>query len=341
MKSPFGFGNSPSLVRMLLAFAYEAFLLLGLMDKLLRQKHKHWLAGLAAVALMVLGLIGCSTRKSERDIAITVPIIDGLVREIRIQALPKRIISLAPSITEMLFALGLGERIVGVTSYCDFPVEAKRIEKVGDTLNPNLERLIALKPDLVVITTASQLERLSEQLSRQGIHVYVVNPQTVREVALSIFGLGMATGTSAQGKKIQDDMLQRIASVEARVESLPKPKVLYVLQAAPLITAGQKTFITDLIRLAGGQSITGDEPMDYPQLSRETAIARAPEVIVAPASHGTELVKEEASRKDLAATPALKMNRIVRVNPDWVDRPGPRIVDGLEQLAEGLHPSKK
>lgn len=316
-------------------------MLLGLMDKLLRQKHKHWLAGLAAVALMVLGLIGCSARKPERDIAITVPIIDGLGREIRIQALPKRIISLAPSITEMLFALGLGERIVGVTSYCDFPEEAKGIEKVGDTLNPNLERLIALKPDLVVITTASQLERLSEQLSRQGIPVYVVNPQTVREVALSIFGLGMATGTSAQGKKIQDAMLQRIASVEARVESLPKPKVLYVLQAAPLITAGQKTFITDLIRLAGGQSITGDEPMDYPQLSRETAIARAPEVIVAPASHGTELVKEEDLRKDFAVTPALKMNRIVRVNPDWVDRPGPRIVDGLEQLAEGLHPSKK
>lgn len=326
---------------MLLAFAYEAFLFFGLMSKLLQEKNKRWLAGLAAVAMMILGMAGCSERKPEPNIARAVPVIDGLGREIMIQALPKRIISLAPSVTEMLFALGLGERIVGVTSYCDFPEEAKQKEKVGDTLNPNPERLIALKPDLVVITTASQLERLSEQLSKQGIPVYVVNPQTVRDVALSIFRLGMATGASAQGKKIQDEMLERIASVETRVTSLPKPKVLYVLQAAPLITAGRKTFITDLIRLAGGQSITGDEPTDYPQLSRETAIARAPEVIVAPASHGTELVKEDDLRRDFAVTPALKTNRIVRVNPDWVDRPGPRIVDGLEQLAEGLHPAKK
>ena len=95
-----------------------------------------------------------------------------------------------------------------------------------------------------------------------------------------------------------------------------------------------------MIRLAGGQSVTGNELADYPQLSRETAIARLPEVIVAPSSHGTELVKEEDLRRDFAVTPALKTNRIVRVNPDLVDRPGPRIVDGLEQLAEGLHAKK-
>ena len=115
---------------MLLAFAYEAFLFFGLMSKLLREKNKRWLAGLAAVAMMILGMAGCSERKPEPNIARAVPVIDGLGREIMIQALPKRIISLAPSVTEMLFALGLGERIVGVTSYCDFPEEAKQKEKV-------------------------------------------------------------------------------------------------------------------------------------------------------------------------------------------------------------------
>lgn len=324
---------------MLLAFAYEAFFVSGMMNDIRQQTKKRWLVGLV-LALMVFGFAACSSRKSEPNDAGFHTVVDGLGREVRIQSSPKRIISLAPSVTEMLFALGLGNQVVGVTSYCDFPEEAKRKEKVGDTLNPNLERLIALKPDLIVITTASQLERLTQQLSNQNIPVYVVNPQTVRGIAESISELGKATGASAQGEKLRDEMLRRINTVETRVKDLPKPKVLYVLQAAPLITAGKNTFITDLIRLAGGESISGDEPTDYPQLSRETAIARAPEVIVAPASHGTELVKESDLRRDFAVTPALKADRIVRVNPDWVDRPGPRIVDGLEQLAEGLHPTK-
>lgn len=325
---------------MLLAFAYEAFLLSGRMNKFRQQTKKHWLVGLV-LALMGVGLPACSTRAPQPEGANFHTVVDGLGREIRIQAPPKRIISLAPSVTEMLFALGLGNQVVGVTSYCDFPEQAKLKEKVGDTLNPNLERLIALKPDLVVITTASQLERLTQQLHNQNIPVYVVNPQTVRGIADSIFELGTATGASVQGENLRDEMLRRINAVETRGKDLPKPKVLYVLQAAPLITAGRNTFITDLIRLAGGESISADEPTDYPQLSRETAIARAPEVIVAPASHGTELVKESDLRRDFAVTPALKANRIVRVNPDWVDRPGPRIVYGLEQLAEGLHPTKQ
>ncbi|MBS1790018.1 MAG: ABC transporter substrate-binding protein [Acidobacteria bacterium] len=310
------------------------------MNKSRQQTKNRWLFGLV-LALMIFGFAACSTRKPEPDIANFHIVVDGLRREVRIQSPPKRIISLAPSVTEMLFGLGLGNRIVGVTSYCDFPEEARQKEKVGDTLNPNLERIIALKPDLIVITTASQLERLTQQLSNQNIPVYVVNPQTVRGIADSIFELGKATGATAQGEKLRDEMLRHINAVETRVSTLPKPKVLYVLQAAPLITAGRNTFITDLIRLAGGKSISADEPTDYPQLSRETAIARAPDVIVAPASHGTELVKESDLQRDFAVTPALKANRIVRVNPDWVDRPGPRIVDGLEQLAEGLHPTKQ
>lgn len=265
---------------------------------------------------------------------------DELGREIKIAFPPQRIISLAPSVTETLFALGLGDKVVGVTAYCDFPEAAKAKEKVGDTLNPNPERLIALKPDLVVITTSSQLEKLARQLGELNIPVYVTAPRSVSEVIASIRKLGAATGATAEAEKIAAQMQTQIAEVETRVAALPKPRVLYVLQTAPLITAGRNTFINDLIRLAGAESVTGNEPADYPQLSRETAIARAPEIIVAPASHGTELVKEEDLRRDFAATPAIKANRVVRVNPDLVDRPGPRIVDGLKQLAEGLHPAK-
>ncbi|MEK7829784.1 MAG: cobalamin-binding protein, partial [Acidobacteriota bacterium] len=287
-----------------------------------------------AVVLIALALAACSQPRPVADAVKTRSFTDELGREVKIAFPPQRIVSLAPSVTETLFALKLGDRVVAVTSYCDFPEAAKAKPKIGDTLNPNAEQLIALKPDLVIITTASQLEKLSRQLGELNIAVYVTNPRSVREVLASIRKLGDATGATAEAEAITRQMEARISEVEKRTGMLPKPRVLYVLQTAPLITAGRNTFINDLVLIAGGQSVTGNESADYPQLSRETAIARAPEVIVAPANHGTELVKEEDLRRDFAVTPAVKANRIVRVNPDWVDRPGPRIVDGLEQLAD-------
>lgn len=263
---------------------------------------------------------------------------DGLKRSVIVAAKPRRIVSLAPNITEMLFALGLGESVAGVTGYCDYPPEAASKPRVGDTLRPDLERIVALKPDLVVVSTSSQLEALTAKLGELSIPVYVTNPRTVREVAASIRDLGEVTGASARGAEIAAEMERRIAAVESRVRDLPRVRVLYVLQTAPLITAGRGTFINDLISLAGGISISGEEQADYPQFSRETVIARAPQAIVAPEAHGAAMVREEDLRRDYAATPAARSGRILRVNPDWVDRPGPRIVEGLEQMAQALHP---
>ena len=288
--------------------------------------------------MVALCFTACAAPKPVANSAAARSFTDELGREVKIAFPPQRIVSLAPSVTEVLFALGLGDKVVAVTSYCDFPPEAKAKEKVGDTLSPNPERLIALKPDLIVITTASQLEKLAGQLGELSIPLYVTNPRTVREVVASIRKLGAATGATVKAEEVAAEMERRIAAVEQRVQALPTPRVLYVLQTAPLITAGRNTFINDLILLAGGESVSGNETTDYPQLSRETAIARAPEVIVAPETHGTELVKEADLRRDFAITPAVSANRIVRVNPDKTDRPGPRLVEGLEQLALGLHP---
>ena len=288
---------------------------------------------------IVLGIVGsCVHRPPGAEITNRRDFTDGIGRKVSVIPDPQRIISLAPNLTEVLFALGLGDRIVGVTSYCDFPEAAKSREKVGDTLRPNLERIIALKPDLVLVTTSSQLENITRRLDLLSIPVYVTNPRTVQQVLASIETLGMVTGTTAQAQSLADNLAKRIHTVESRVKDLPKPRVLYVLQTGPLITAGRNTFINDLINLAGGVSISGEEPTDFPQFSRETVIARSPEVIVAPSIHGTELVKAADLQRDFAMTPAVRANRIVRVNPDCVDRPGPRIVDGLEQLARGLHP---
>lgn len=263
---------------------------------------------------------------------------DGRGRLVTVVSHPQRIISLAPNITETLFALGLDDRIVGVTTYCDFPAAARAKEKVGDTIHPNLERIISLKPDLVLISTASQLENLTRQLDQLQVPVYVTDPRRVEEVVTSIRALGEVTGVAERGAEIAAGMERRIHEVQQRTKELNRPSVFYVLQTGPLITAGRDTFINDLIDLAGGHSISAEEAAAYPQFSRETVVARAPDVIIAPASHGSELVSEEVLRRDFATTPAVRHNRIARVNADLIDRPGPRIVEGLEQLARAIHP---
>ena len=283
--------------------------------------------------LLLAASLACRTQPT--PIAARQTFTDEIGRRVAIAPNPQRIISLAPNITETLFALGLAERVVGVTTYCDFPAAAQTKEKVGDTLKPNLERLIALKPDLVLVSTASQLEKITQQLDQLQIPVFVTNPKTVAEVLASIRKLGEITGTTARAEEIVATMQQKIV---ARPAALPtSPRVLYVLQLSPLITAGKNTFINDLITLAGGQSISGDEAADYPQFSRETAIARAPELIIVPVSHGTELVSVDAIKTEFAVTPAVKNNRVVSVNPDLIDRPGPRIVEGLEALRKAIY----
>ncbi len=296
------------------------------------------LAGIVILACL-LAACGGTGREPGANGNGSISFTDELGRRVVLKSSPKRIISLAPSVTEMLFALGLDDRVVGVTTWCDFPEQANRVEKIGDTLNPDLERVIALKPDLIVVTTASQLESLTRRLDKLSIPVYVIDPRTVRRVAYSIESLGRVTG-STEGSKIAAGMERRITAVQDRVKNLPRLRVLYALQNSPLITAGQNTFINDLINLAGGISISGQESADYPQFSRETVIARAPEVIVIPGSHGSSFISEEELARSFGMTPAIRNRRIVQVNADWISRPGPRIVDGLEQLAQGLHPEE-
>lgn len=298
------------------------------------------LTKLFLLVLLSFSLDGCARKRIEgQSFGTTRNFKDGLGREISVVFPPKRIVSLAPSVTEMLFALGVDDRIVGVTSYCDYPAAARQKQQVGDTLHLSLERIISLRPDLVVISTASQLESLTRRLDELSIPVFVTDPRTVRDVALTIRGLGELTGSEARAAALVSAFDRKVSEVELRVGQLPRPRVLYVLQTAPLITVGKNTFINDLINLAGGSSISATETADYPQFSRETVAARKPEVIIAPASHGTELVTEESLLHDFATTPAVIRRRIFRVDPDLVDRPGPRIVEGLEQLARGLHPA--
>lgn len=282
--------------------------------------------------VLAAGLSGCrsgSASRAHQDNSRVVA--DDLGRQVWVARDPRRLISLAPSVTEILFALGLGDRVVGVTTYCDYPAEAASIEKVGDTQKPNLEKIISLKPDLVIISTASQLEEFVGNLERLGVPVYVNNPTNLGSLLDSIQRLGDAAGVPESAGGLVADLRSRITEVHSKVAGLPRPRVLLVLSSEPLITAGGGTFINDLIAEAGGESISADQKADYPQFSLETALARKPEVIFLQAG-GPGLPKQ------LADSPAVRTGRVYQLDDNILLRPGPRIVDGLEQVARKLHP---
>jgi iron complex transport system substrate-binding protein len=244
---------------------------------------------------------------------------------------PQRIVSLAPSVTETLFALGLDNRVVGVTSFCDYPPEAKAKESVGDTQKPSLEKIIALRPDLVIISTASQLEQSVRHLAELRIPVYVSNPRNLEGLLTSIERIGEIAGVPDRANEVTRQMRRRIEAVRARIEERPHPRVFVILGCEPLITAGAPSFISDLIARAGGRSISAEEPMDYPQFSLETAVARQPEVIFLQAGNETLPAR-------LNQTPAVREGRVYRLDDALLLRPGPRIVDGLEEMAARIHP---
>jgi iron complex transport system substrate-binding protein len=245
----------------------------------------------------------------------------------------RRIISLAPSVTEVLFALGAGERVIGVTSYCNYPMEALAVEKVGDTQKPNLERIIALKPDLVIVSTGSQLEQFVRKLEQHAVPVYICDPRDINGVIGSIERLGDLLAVSENGRELARALRQRIDILEAQVSSAARPRVFFMIASSPLMSIGGGTFVDDLIKRAGGISITANEQSEYPQYSLETAIARKPEVIFFQTGEPLESFPER-----LKQTPAYASSRVHQIDDDLLLRPGPRIIDGLEQMARAVHP---
>ena len=256
---------------------------------------------------------------------------DEMGRVVKVPANPRRIVSLAPSITETLFALGLGDRIVGVTTYCDYPPEAAAKERVGDTLRPSLEKIVALRADLVIISTSSQLESFVSRLNDFDIAVYISNPRRVAAVADTIDRIGDLTGTAARAAELSANLRGRLAEISAKLNAAPRPRVLVVIGTNPLITAGGDTFVNDLIELGGGSSISANLKAEYPQFSLETALASRPEVIFMQAY-------EAKLPEILNQTPAVRAGRVYHVDDNVVLRPGPRIIDGLEQIAADIHP---
>jgi iron complex transport system substrate-binding protein len=293
---------------------------------------------LSIATLIVIVMTSCGNRQLKTSTSETTrEVIDEAGRRVQLPQHVDRIVSLAPNLTEIVFAVGAGDRLVGRTRYCDYPAEAKNVPEVGDTMTPSIERIIALKPQVVLISTASQLEAFTRQLNEQRIAVYVTNPQSLEGVFRSIQTLGDLFGEHDQAAKLVADSRQRSETVEAAVKQVSPVKVFYQVSGEPLYTIGRDAYLTDLVRRAGGVSVTADVPGAFPRFSDESALAARPEAIILPSggSMGTANSTPAAALKN---SPAALNNRVYKLNDDHLSRPGPRLVDGLEEMARALHP---
>lgn len=248
-----------------------------------------------------------------------------------------RVVSLAPNLTEIVFAVGGGDRLVGNTTYCDYPAEAKVVAKVGDSLQPSLERIIALRPQVVLISTASQLEVFTRQLQNQNIAAFVTDPHDLEGVFRSIEQVGQIIGQTEQANSLVKQLRERASAVEQAVKDAKPLRVFYQASEEPLYTAGREAYVTDLIRRAGAVSVTADVPGAWPKYSKESALAANPEAIILP-SGGSMGAANSSVTEALRNSPAALAGRVYKINDDHLARPGPRLLDGLETMARALHP---
>ena len=266
-------------------------------------------------------------------------VVDQTGQPLSVPATPRRMVSLVPGVTEILFAIGAQESLVGVTDFCDYPPEARGKARVGDMLAPNLEALVSLKPDLVIATRSGNRQETFDQITRLGLPVYLVDePPSLADALRLIGALGELTGRRAAASGIARGLERRVAAVRERVAGRSRPRVLYVLWPEPLIVPGRGSLVSELIASAGGESVTLGQGPGYPRMSLEAAVGRSPQVIVL-ARHGAgtgAAAREQWQR--LESLPAIKSGRLYTADGDLLHRYGPRLVDGLELLARLFHP---
>jgi iron complex transport system substrate-binding protein len=264
---------------------------------------------------------------------------DEVGRTVEVSGPPRRIVSVAPNVTEILFALGLGGRLVGVTTYCQYPPEALKIEKIGGYINPSLERIVALRPDLVVGIAEGDLRTFVDKLTALKIPVYIANPRDALDVLTSIRKIGEVTFAPEPARKIVRSMEEKIRDVRGKVQGRPRPRVLHILDFNPLISAGKGTFVDDLIRLGGGRNVAETAAGKYPRFSMEEVLVQDPEVILLSSMKSQDpLVKQRRWWERWKTLSAVKHGRIYVLDSDLIHRPSPRMGEGLEQVARAIHP---
>jgi iron complex transport system substrate-binding protein len=299
----------------------------------------------AVTALMLCAETLCPTLRAQSPAAVPAAtrlykdFVDEVGRTVRVPQPVQRVISLAPSLTETVYALGLQDRLVADTDFCDYPPDAQKKPKVGGAINPSLEQIVALRPDLVLVTKSLNRLETVHALDGLGIPSYATDPHTVEQIVSSTERLAGVLGVPDAGAALGADLERHLADLRQRLSGLPSRHVLFVVWSDPLISAGKNTFIADALRLAGASSIV-DSSQDWPQMSLEEVVRLQPDFLVFAESHSDsgqsqfDLLAERPGWRGLDAV----RNRRFAVISDAVNRPAPRIVSAIEDLARQLHP---
>ncbi|MCL5075769.1 MAG: cobalamin-binding protein [Chloroflexi bacterium] len=302
---------------------------------------------LVLAALIISIIAGCApattqtstptASSSSSTVSFPLSLTDDAGRTVRIEKSPQRIVSLAPSNTEILFALGLGDKVVGVDEYSDYPAEAKTKAKVGSFSKINLEKVVSLAPDLILATNI-HVKTIVPELEKRGLTVVVLQPQNIEAVLNNIALVGKLSGKTKEAAALTADIQKRLTNIATKTKTASSRPRVFLELSPDLITIGPGTFIDDLISRAGGENIAAEAKTAWPQLNQETIVLKDPQVILLadhPAGETPEKVKSRPGWQNISA---VKNGRIVVLNPDLVNRPGPRVIEGLEMMAKAIHP---
>ena len=289
-------------------------------------------------ALLVYGATLCASAEAA-------VVADMLGRPVAIPDGPLRVVSLAPSVTETVYALGRGEWLVGVTAICDYPAPARALPKVGGIAAPNLEQIVRLRPDVVFATAEGNSRDLLDQLARLGVPTFALRPDSYEGVIASIVAVGHALGAGRAAQAVVEDIQRDVRRVRERVAGRPRSRVLYLIWTDPLIAAGAGTYLHDLLEMAGGRNIAWERTGSYPRLNWEQVVARGPEVILL-ADHRDDSERAAAGSGVMPpawhtwqTVPAIRTGRVLAVPSNTILRPGPRLGEGLTRLARAIHPA--
>ncbi len=259
---------------------------------------------------------------------------DAMGREVTLSAPARRVVSLVPSVTETLFALGAEDRLVGVTTFCNYPPKAKTLPKVGSYESPSMEMLLQLEPDLVIGSADMMSPGLLSFLEDMEITVYITYPRNLMEVAGTMRQLGLLVGEAEAGERLAAELEEAVSRLRGETANKKRPRVLLAVMIQPLVVAGPSTLGNDLITAAGGDNVVGSSPARYPTWGSEALLAANPEVILT-TNHGQPSPQGAFDR--WPEVQAVASGRVVPIKADWIDRSGPRLVLGLEALALALH----
>ncbi|MHB9040641.1 MAG: ABC transporter substrate-binding protein [Melioribacteraceae bacterium] len=288
---------------------------------------------------LVFFLASCS--KENNPIQSGVSVKDDLGTIHIFNKIPQRTITLAPNLTEMIYDLGLENKLVGNTLYCNYPDAAQKIEKVGNLLTVNFEKIVSLKPDLVFITVEGNTKETYDKFSQLGIEIFVSNPRDFEGIKKTYLDIGKIFRIEDAAKfKIAkwDSIITKTAVLS---KDFPTRSAMFIVDLKPLMIAGGKTFLNEFMATCGLKNIAADSPVNYPMFSREEILKRDPDYIIIPSDGEENISKIKNTYPEWAQLKAIKNNNVIFVNRDLYSRPGPRFAEAVNDLFTRLHPLKK